>query len=99
MTGIHVLLNLCLGDMLDVGATRIKHSHFGGIRVEASDSVSCFRESQRERQADISTTDDANLELRTLKKLRLPVNWHKYLHAPSRSYSNLEKRDYSKIKR
>src|SRR5262249_25378183 len=83
MPGIYVLLNLSLGNVLYVGPARIQHAYFGRISIEPRNLVACFRKSQCKRQTDISATDDANLQLRTLKKLRLPIDWHKFVHAPS----------------
>src|SRR5262249_10926346 len=82
MLAVHVLLNFCLWDVLDVRAARIQHGNFRWVRVESCDLVSRFRKAQRQRQSDVSATDDANLELGTFKKFWLSINWHNSRTAP-----------------
>src|SRR5258708_17959649 len=76
MPAVDELLDLCLLDVLDIGPPCIQHVHFGGIGVESGHLVPCFRKTQRQRQAYISTSDDGDLKLGALEELRFPINWH-----------------------
>jgi hypothetical protein len=68
--------------VLDVRFSGIQHRDFLGIGVEAGDLVSSFRETQRQRQTYVTATDDAYLELSTLKKLWLSIDGHEKKRTP-----------------
>ena len=47
---VHVLLNLGLLDMFDVGFSGVQQPYFFGIGIESGDLVAGFREAQGERE-------------------------------------------------
>ena len=68
--GLDVALNFFGGDVLDVGLAGVELFDFFVIEVEAGDALSDVRETQSERQADVTAADDADLDVSRREEFR-----------------------------
>ena len=82
MLAVDELLDLILGNMLDIGFACIEHVHFGGVSVKSRNFMSRFGKSQRQRQAHIPAADDSDFELIAFEEFGFSVNWHGLRCAP-----------------
>ncbi len=62
MLGTDVLPNLCTGDVPNVAQALVELCDFFGIGVEADDAMSSFGEAQSQRQANVTASDNSDLQ-------------------------------------
>src|SRR5437762_10595262 len=76
VAAVHELLNLGLGNVLDIGLSRIEHGNFRGVSVKASDSVPGFSKANRQRKSYVTASDNSNFKLRTFEEFWFPFDRH-----------------------
>src|SRR6202007_1102791 len=76
VAAVHVLLNLVLLNVVDIGFPGIQHLDFLGIGVKTGYFVPGFRESERQGKPDVTASDDCDPELCTFEEFRPSVRWH-----------------------
>jgi hypothetical protein len=72
-----------LRDMLDVRLSRIEHVHFIRVGVESRDFVARFRETQCQREANVSAANDGDFQLSAFEKFGFPVYGHELRRSPN----------------
>ena len=70
------LLDLVLGDVLDVRAAGIEHVDFVRVGVESGDFVAGFGKAQSQRQANVAAADDSYFELGAFEELGFSFDGH-----------------------
>jgi hypothetical protein len=81
--GVDELLDLGLLDMLDVRLPGIEHVHFVRIGVESRDFVARFRETQGQRQSNVSAANDGDFQLSAFEEFGFPVYGHELRRSPN----------------
>lgn len=70
------LLNLFLGNVLDVRAAGVQHLNLDGISIKTGDLVARFGKAQSQRQADVAAANDSYSELGAFEKFRSTFDGH-----------------------
>src|SRR5207302_10329049 len=70
------LLDLVLGDVLDVRAAGIEHVDFVRVGVESGDFVAGFGKAQSQRQANVAAADDSYFALGAREELGFSFDGH-----------------------
>jgi hypothetical protein len=76
MLGLHELLNLVLGNVLDISLAAVQLLDFCRVGVKPGNAVPGFGKPQPKRQPYVSAPNNSDAELRSLEIFWSTIGWH-----------------------